>query len=827
MTEGGHRGTLLTRVSSLALGAAVACGTAAAQSADGLAKSGGITTDQKPQRAITMAVPLAWRNQILSDVVVQVHPDGSIAMESRSLTAALTSLLTEEGVRRLEETIAGDPFVTSGEMLAGGFDLEFSMSRLELVVNSIDPRLRPVQPLRGRQEERAPLEPSMKPAAFSAYLNTNVNLIHRDDEGTLPPDVFLFGTVRYKNVVFEYDGGFTQEFGEDYSHYRRYARAVYDEPEKYRRWSAGDLQLDSPGLVQTPFLGGIAVEKSRRAFDPVSSSVNLGNRQIYVASPSTVEVLINGSPYQTLDLQPGTYSLEDLPIQTGFNDVQLVIRDSAGREDVTRFDYFYDPIDLNAGDEEYTVAVGLIADELSPQPDYSGDPAVVGHYRKALSDTLVVGGGAQISEDVQVLSAETKFVPQVIPGSFSFQGAVSTGSGSGVAMSGGYSLSTGAGFYSKRLSASATYQSEDFRSVGELTEFSSENLTINASYGQSLSENTSVVAGANYFSRSNAKAQSTYYVDVSHRLTDTARATAGVEYGTGSPFGSNFGVRVGVSFVLGDRHRADASYQSRRELARASVSRGSDNTVGSLGYSVNVQDSKASSSADGIVDYISNRFEARGSLGYSGDDIGGVTDEQTARLQLGTSFAFADGGFGIGRPIQDSFLLARPHKTLDGTDVIAGRSLRGGHEAASGILGAAVVSRLSSYNTQDVQYDIDTLEAGYDIGSGVVRVDPPFRSGYNLLVGTERFVSAVGFLTIDGAPAELSTGLITSDDDEGFEPEPFFTNSAGRFGIIGLAPGRTYTIRLNGSGQTFRIEVPKENKGLYRLETINLQTLSG
>ena len=125
---------------------------------------------------------------------------------------------------------------------------------------------------------------------------------------------------------------------------------------------------------------------------------------------------------------------------------------------------------------------------------------------------------------------------------------------------------------------------------------------------------------------------------------------------------------------------------------------------------------------------------------------------------------------------------------------------------------------------QDVQYDIDRLEAGYDIGSGVVRVEPPYRAGYDLVVGTDRFVSAVGFLQIDGAPASLVAGLITSDDDEGYEPEPFFTNSAGRFGMIGLAPGRTYTIRLNESGRAFTVEIPEDNTGLYRVETINLQS---
>src|SRR3546814_7613414 len=83
------------------------------------------------------------------------------------------------------------------------------------------------------------------------------------------------------------------------------------------------------------------------------------------------------------------------------------------------------------------------------------------------------------------------------------------------------------------------------------------------------------------------------------------------------------------------RIRGDATYQSRRKLARASLSRGSDNNVGSLGYSVNVQDSSGNTSIDGVVDYIANRFDARVSLATAGTSLGGITDDRTARLQIG------------------------------------------------------------------------------------------------------------------------------------------------------------------------------------------------
>lgn len=819
----GASGLLVSGVSRFALAAAILCLPGLAHAADQATQAEDASAAQRAADSITMAVPLVWSGQVLGDVLVQVDPAGAVAIESQSLRTELSRLLTDVGILRLDETIAGEPFVTPAELEAAGFEVSFDVGRLQLTVNAIDPTFRPIEPLRGRRENAEQLLPSIEPAGFSAYLNTSANLIYRD-RGGLAADAFLFGAARYRGVVVEFDGGLTQGEDDDYRFYRRALRAIYDEPESFRRWSAGDLQLLNTGMLSTPFIGGVALEKSRRTFDPFAPTVNLGGRQIFLASPSTVEIIVNGASYQTLDLQPGTYSLEDLPIQIGSNDVQLVVRDAAGREQITRFDYFYDPIDLEAGEEEYTVAVGVIATELDLQPDYSDDPAFIGNYRKALSDILIVGGGLQISGDLQVVAAEAQVVPQVIPGSFDLHGAVSTGDGTGFALRGGYRVSSGIGAEAKRFTATFNYESENFRTVGDLAGFRLENFSANASYSQALSERTSLVAGASYFLRSGGSDQSTFFVDVNHRIKTNIRATFGVEYGTGSIFGHNFGVRAGIAILFGGRHRFDATYQSRRELARASLSRGSGNSVGSLGYSLNVQDSSGSTSADGVVDYIANRFEARASLGTSGTSLGGLTDDQTARLQIGTSFAFADGAFGIGRPIQDAFLLARPHETLEGTDVITGRTLRGdGYEASSGTFGAAVVNRLSSYNMQDVQYDIDTLEAGYDIGSGVARVDPPYRAGYDLVVGTDRFVSAVGFLRIGGVPASLVAGVITSEDDEGFEPEPFFTNSAGRFGVIGLAPGRSYTIRLNESGQAFTIQVPEDNTGLYRLETINLQ----
>lgn len=776
-----------------------------------------------PRRTIDLTVPLVRNAQVLGDVLVQLSPDGASAIETQSLRAEMGSLLNDLGRQRLEEAIAGRPYIAEAELQTAGFTIRFDQTRLEVVVEQIEGSLRPAEVLGDAQPtEPANYLPTIEASEFSAYLNINANLDYQETLGLQNPDLFFSGAARYQNVVLEYDLAITESLEDRYKFYRRGVRAVYDQREQYRRFSAGDLRLNTLPILRTPFIGGVAVERSRQVFDPYAPISRFGGRSIFLDTPSTVDVIINGSLYQSFQLNPGTYDLSQLPIRYGSNDVQLRVRDAAGRQQLLNFNYFFEPLDLNAGDVEYVAGFGVLSRELSFQPDYTNDPVFVGSYRRALTDQLILGGATQITEDVQVFAGEVSIVPQVIPGSFRFQGAVSTGDGTGYAARVSWRWRDGDIEAQRQFTLSADYQSDRYRNVGFIPATGFEQYSINASYSQALSRKLTVVVGANYTGLGGSSDITNVFVDAVYLISDRFRLNIGAEYGDDDFYDSNWGVRLGFTVLFGPRTRGSADYRSRTETARASISRGADPYVGSFGYDLSVDYNQGESSVNGNVDYIGNRFTARAFVQSRGDGFGDVTDEQRVRLQVGTSLAFAGGSFGIGRPIGDSFALVRPHRTLRDKNVIVGRALQGeNYEASSGPLGAAVLPRLSSYNTQDIQYDIDSLEPGYDIGAGVVRVDPPFRSGYEVIVGSDRFVSALGNLNIGGAPAELAAGRITGVDDEGFAEQSFFTNSAGRFGIVGLAPGKTYIVRLN-SGQQFTITVPADNTGLFRMGTVEI-----
>src|SRR5690606_32645147 len=153
----GVPGGLIAGVSRTALVAALLCTPTLAHADQTL--SGEAIPADRSARSVTMSIPLLWNAQVLGDVIVQVDPDGSAVVESQSLRAELSALLTDAGILRLDEVIAGDPFVTPEVLQAAGFEINLDMARLELVVSAIDPTLRPVEPLGGRTQNSERLLP--------------------------------------------------------------------------------------------------------------------------------------------------------------------------------------------------------------------------------------------------------------------------------------------------------------------------------------------------------------------------------------------------------------------------------------------------------------------------------------------------------------------------------------------------------------------------------------------------------------------------------------------------------------------------------------------
>lgn len=787
-------------------------------------------TEQRTGRAMVFSVPLVSASRVFGDILIEVDSEQAIMVDAAGLKRELSNIINEAGLAAFDLAVSGRPFVDPDVLMATGFELEFNSRQLELTVAKIKPEFLKVQRLGETPSGNNQIElKTIEPESFSTYVNVTGNFDYDTRISGDTPDFFFDGATRIGGFVLEYDAALTDQFGGSYDFFRRSTRLVYDDPKSYRRYSAGDLRLNSLSILRTPQIGGFAVEKSRNIFDPFASVTRLAGRQIFLDNRSNVDVLINGAQYDSFQLDAGTYDLSSLPIQQGSNDIQLVVRDSFGRQQIIDYNFFFENLELPAGQEEYSFGIGFLADTFGFEPSYSNDIAASGYYRKALSSDLIVGGAFQASEDVQVIGGTVSVVPQVLPGVFDLEAASSFSSGqTGFAVRAGYRYQTNTiPTEASQFSIDVDYESSGFRTIDNVLPINFDLLSVTATYSKSFSEKTFAVVGGNYLTRGGiARDDYTAFVEVNHRISDKLRLTVGAEYGSSSNFRRNVGVRIGITMALGGRTRASAEYRSRTDSLRANLSRGADNQVGSFGYDIGISKFGDDTQGDLQLEYNANRFAARADVTSSGTSFGRVFDDQRARLQIGTSIAYAGGSLGIGRPISNSFMLAKPHPALKDQGVVSARTLsRGNFYARSGAFGSAVQGDLSPYNKQNIQFDAADPVDGFDVGDGTILVNPPYKSGYNLIVGTENYVTVIGRIADAEGPIGLETGRVTAlDPDDESESLPFFTNSSGRFGIFGLAPGKSYEVLLSDTQRKFTIEVPSDGDAVFRMDTTILPT---
>ncbi|WP_295166760.1 hypothetical protein [uncultured Brevundimonas sp.] len=783
-------------------------------------------------RDIPMTVPLNFNSRVLGELPVVLTRDDRFIVESAGFRTLIDPLLTPEAQQELAARLQGVDSFAPEEINDTGIQLDYDPEQLAVLVLRIDPTKRSVESLfRGGSPE----EPGLPPENFSAYLNTNLSVQRRESTGDVQtPSVFLNGAIRFKRLVFEADvQGREDLFTGDYEVERRYARFVYDQPEDYRRWYLGDLDPEIRGRQGFSELGGAGVSRQRMRFDSFRNNVLAGGRQLVLQEASTVRVLRNGVFVREFRLDPGQYDLTNLPLETGSNDIQLEIQNDSGRAETVSYSAYLDAIELEPGDYEYGAYLGAVNNGVFGSPDYSeGKVAFTGFWRKAFENRPAVGIGLQASEDAQTVSGQSQLILKN-GARVRLDAAVSNGDpGAGYAFALGFDHIVDLGDTYDSWTVVADYTSEDFATIGNPTAQNPTSWIFSGGYSHQFSQDWLANVSASYRMSRSGFIDDSYSINATsnYRFAPQWSAQLGLEY---SDFGSTFGGfrsdGFGATFALiwqprFDR-RAEARYNTARNSGSVRFQQSTENRVGSYGYSLTSTYDDGPSTLTGQVDYVANRFDASLSHTTFGQNFSDITEEQVTTLRVGSSLSTTGGRVAVGRNIYDSFAIVYPHETIRDHSVIVGDSFQGGrYTGRSGLLGGAVANNLTAYVNQSVRYDVLDAPLGYNIGDGVSRVRPTYKSGYAIEVGSAKFVSALGRLVGNaGRPVALMSGRIRPADDPTAAPELFFTNSVGRFAMQNLEPGKRYRVELFSTPALgFEFTVPADNEGLLDLQVVNV-----
>lgn len=177
-----------------------------------------------------------------------------------------------------------------------------------------------------------------------------------------------------------------------------------DFPEKLQTLRIGDA-VNAPGSWgRSVYFGGIQFGTN---FGTRPSFVSFPQQSVagQAVLPSTVEVFIDNSLVSSQNVPPGPFSISKLPVITGAGEVELVVRDLQGREQVVSQPFYGGQDLLRKGLEDFSYELGVVRENFGIRSNDYGPWLGTGTYRRGLSDNFTGEVHAEAMKDQVTLGA--------------------------------------------------------------------------------------------------------------------------------------------------------------------------------------------------------------------------------------------------------------------------------------------------------------------------------------------------------------------------------------------------------------------------------------
>jgi outer membrane usher protein len=795
---------------------------AAAQAADPAGMQAAIDKRINPtKRELRFIAPVADGANYLGEIEMRVSPKDEISLNSSRLLQMLEPLVEPAVLTRLT-TGATNGLITDVALEAEEIGLSYDNARLALTL-AIPVKLRPKRALSLRNVNRQG-EATLQPASLSAYMNLRsaFDVVERGaDRGLLAPVTGLDAAVRALGVVVEGEGLLSLR-GEGEPLLRRSgSRLVYDYLPGVLRLTAGDLRPSQRTFQAAPALGGVGMARLYNLLEPQRITRASGGQTVTISSPSFVETYINGRSVERRRFDPGTYSLSDFPLAEGANDVRLVVEDESGGRRQISFNVFSNASLLTPGLDEFAAYVGVPATPTRTGITYGGEMFASGFWRRGVSDQLTLGASAQGDRVAQQLGGEMLLGTSLGLIGVDLAGSRADGIGSGAAALVTYQFTTqSANSRSRGVRASVEWRSLNFvaPAPGSDPMRATTALIATANYSHQFGLDSFLSADVQHVRNRFGPDDSSARALLGFRLTHLLSATGEAEYRQFGGVTTRL-ARLGLTYRFGRSATARAEVDSLGRL-RAGYQDSGGRGIGAWNVAADINRTSDGLALNANGGLLTNRAEL--GIGHIAlyDSLRGRIGDQRTSFRAATSLAFADGLLAIGRPIFDSFLLARGHSSLSGKTVQLDATEQG-DSARSGALGPALASDLSAYSPRTLIYEVPEAPQGYDLGAGNVLLYPAYKSGYRLEIGSDYNLMVIGKLVdADGAPVVLLAGSATEQKGADRAPVSLFTSRDGRFAAQGLRPGVWQIKMPTEPPSTFTINVIRSENGIVRLGTI-------
>lgn len=570
------------------------------------------------------------------------------------------------------------------------------------------------------------------------------------------------------------------------------------------RVTAGDLIASSGGhLGGAGNIGGIGITR-QFSFDPYFISYPSMGFSGYLQAPSEVDLYVNGILIKRERFSSGEFDFLNLPLATGLQDVEVVIKDEFGREERIKYPFFFTAGILKPGLHDYSYGLGFIREKYMENNFDYGIPVLLFYHKYGLSKIFTLGARGEADKDFFNVGPSASFL-------IGKAGVIEASAAASYADSrAGWGGSIDYFFTDNRFGGkmSFKYLSREYHNLSWEPARGTERFEslLGLSYYQkiigSLSANASLIEKYEY----PYALDLTLYLnrnlfrDLSLLLRETVLRQAG---------NTTNEIFAGVNFILGKNHSGSLSYQrdtdKQNENFRETLYLQKSPPLGEgIGYRLFAENANNdwSGRTDGNAE-----IDYRGRYGIYSAAYRNFAGRNSYDLALSGGAVFIDRSFFLTRPVTDSFTLV---KVANLKNVTVG--LNSQESGKTDRKGELIVPELLSYNDNKISIQDNDIPMIYRIGGTEMYISPPYRGGGIVNFDVKKVQDVTGHIFLLENGRKLTTdyaSLTMTIDNQTVES---VIGKGGEFYLEDIKPGQyLLNITFEDKDCGLTITVPESN----------------
>ncbi|MBU1330753.1 MAG: fimbria/pilus outer membrane usher protein [Gammaproteobacteria bacterium] len=178
----------------------------------------------------------------------------------------------------------------------------------------------------------------------------------------------------------------------------------YDQQDSLHSYVAGDLVSGALTWNSAVRLGGVQVARNF-ALRPDLITYPLPSFSGDAAVPSSVELFINNARVSSDNLEPGPFTLNNVPFISGAGQATVVTTDVQGRRVSTSVPFYVTDQLLQKGLSDYSISAGALRKAYGIEDFAYGSFASSASLRHGISDSFTLEGHVETGEDLRLAGA--------------------------------------------------------------------------------------------------------------------------------------------------------------------------------------------------------------------------------------------------------------------------------------------------------------------------------------------------------------------------------------------------------------------------------------